>query len=261
MSLPPSVTPLVDALLPGIREALSDNFVGLYLSGSLALGGFDPEASDVDILVVTAQPLSDAEFAAVGALHDRTSPDDNQYGLPYDVTYIDRATVRRFAPGQRHVKVGHGEPLHHGDHRPNWVLERWTVREHGVTVDGPDPTTLIDPISVEDLQSAARDELRYRMRAWTDGIWPRAELDVRAAQAFEVETAGRALLTLRSGAPCTKAEALDWALEALPERWHQLVRWARQHRGDVTKDEMQTEEALAFLRWAVSTAEDRPNPG
>lgn len=261
MSLPASVTSLVEALLAGFREALADNFVGLYLTGSLALGGFDAASSDVDILVATERPLSDAEFAAVGALHERISPDGNRYGLPYDVTYIDRANLRRFAPGQRHVKVGHGEPLHRGDHRPNWVLERWTARERGIAIAGPDPKTLIDRISPDEMRHAARDELRYRLRAWTQGVWPREELEVRAAQAFEVETVCRALHTLASGDLCTKREALAWALRNLPERWHSLIEWAKRNRGDATVDARRTEDALAFVHWAVTEgSEYEQNP-
>jgi hypothetical protein len=260
LSLPPSVAPLVDTLLAGVSEALGDNFVGLYLTGSLALGGFDSATSDVDIIVVTQRPLSDAEFAEVAALHERVSPDNNQCGLPYDATYIDRATLWRYAPGQRHVKVGHGEPLHRGDHRPNSVLERWTVRERGMVVAGPDPKTLIDATSPYEIRQAVRDELRYRLRAWTEGLWSREELEVRSAQAFEVETACRALYTLRTGDMCTKDEALAWAHRNLPKRWHDLTWWARRHRGDATKDEARAEDALAFLRWATSEAHTASNP-
>ena len=52
MILPPDVAALVDALIAGSQEALGDNLVGVYLCGSLALGDFDPEKSDVDALVV-----------------------------------------------------------------------------------------------------------------------------------------------------------------------------------------------------------------
>ncbi len=67
---PAEVAPLVEALLDGAREALGENFVGFYLCGSLALGGFDPETSDVDVVVVTGRDVSDAEFAALKALHE-----------------------------------------------------------------------------------------------------------------------------------------------------------------------------------------------
>ena len=197
---PSEVAPLIEALLDGVRDALGENLTGVYLSGSLALGGFDPETSDVDVLVVTGRPVSDAEFAALKALHERLPAVGNDFSLDYDVYYIDRGTIRRFKEGQRHVKVGTGEPFSWRQNRPNWVLERWTVRERGVTVAGPDPKTLIDPVSPDDLRSAAGVELGVRFQHWIDGSWPRRELAQIGAQAFEVETVCRALFTLETGA-------------------------------------------------------------
>ncbi|MCH8813797.1 MAG: nucleotidyltransferase domain-containing protein [Chloroflexi bacterium] len=122
---PTEVSSLLDDLLAGVRAALGDNFLGFYLRGSLALGGFDPEASDVDILIVTERGVSDPEFEALARLHRRISPDDNEYGLRYDVSYIDRDSIRRFEPGQRrHPSGGGGLPFDRWDHRSNWVLER-----------------------------------------------------------------------------------------------------------------------------------------
>ncbi len=248
---PAEVAPLVEALLDGVREALGENLTGVYLCGSLALGGFDPETSDVDVLVVTGEPVSDAEFAALKALHERLPAEGNDFSLDYDVYYIDRETVRQFAEGQRHVKVGHGEPFSWRKNRPNWVLERWTVRERGVTVAGPDPKALIDPVSAGDLRNAAGAELRARLQHWTDGSWPREELAHIGAQAFEVETVCRALFTVEVGEVSSKGTAVEWALASLPGRWHLLIEWSQAHPRDLTRDEGKIPEVLEFLGWAA----------
>ncbi|UII55915.1 nucleotidyltransferase domain-containing protein [Cytobacillus spongiae] len=44
-------------LLEGIKEIVEINFVGFYIHGSLAMGGFNPNCSDIDVLVVTKNPL------------------------------------------------------------------------------------------------------------------------------------------------------------------------------------------------------------
>ena len=119
--------------------------------------------------------------------------------------------------------MGTGEPFSGGETRPPWVLERWTVRERGVTVAGPDPKTLIDPVSPGDLRRAAGAELRARLRHWTDGSWPREELTHAGAQAFEVETVCRALFTVETDAVSPKREAVEWALASLPVRWDDLI--------------------------------------
>ncbi len=251
---PAEVSALVEALLDGVREALGENLAGFYLCGSLALGGFDPETSDVDVLVVTGRPVSDAEFAALKALHERLPAEGNDFSLDYDVYYIDRGTIRRFKEGQRHVKVGLGEPFGWSDHRPNWVLERWTVRERGVTVTGPDPKTLIDPISTAQIREAVGDELRKRVVHWADGSWPHEVLLHRGAQVFEIETVCRALYTIESGELTTKRQAVSWGLDALPEPWHALLEWSQGYRGDKTPDATKIPEVMLFLRWAAAEA-------
>jgi predicted nucleotidyltransferase len=48
----------VTHLLEKINDILGGNLTGVYLHGSLAMGGFNPNKSDIDILVVTKSPLA-----------------------------------------------------------------------------------------------------------------------------------------------------------------------------------------------------------
>lgn len=258
VSYPPEVGALIEDLLTGVRDALGDNCVGAYLCGSLALDAFDPETSDVDVLVVTRDPLSDSEFAALDAFHRRLPPLGNPFSLEYEVYYIDRATLRRYEPGQRLVKVEPDSALYRTEQRPNWVLERWTVRERGVTLLGPDSKTLIDPVSPKEIRDAAVGELRPRLEHWMDGAWPRSELTWLGSQSFEVETACRALHSQETGTLSSKDQAVAWALETLPERWRPLIDWSRQHRKDRTVDDRRVDEVIRFVRWAVARAQGRP---
>ena len=53
---------------------IGENFVGLYLRGSLAYGDATPATSDIDALAVTEAPVTDPELAALGPVagrHDR----------------------------------------------------------------------------------------------------------------------------------------------------------------------------------------------
>ncbi len=251
MITPPEVSALLDALLAGVGEALGENLVGFYLCGSLALGEFDPATSDVDALVVTGLTLSDAEMGRLAAVHARMPPSYEAPGRDYEVYYIDRATLWRFGPGQRHVKVGPDDPLGWTEHRPNWVIERWVVHEHGVTLTGPDPKTLIDRVAPDEMRWAAGEEVRWRLAHWRDGTWPMSEMAHRGAQAFEVETVCRAVHTADAGEVSSKRVAVEWALGALPERWHGLIEWSQRHKKDPTQDPARVSEVLEFLAWAV----------
>lgn len=54
----PEVKMFVYDLLDRTKNIIEDNLVGFYIHGSLAMGGFNPKSSDIDILVVTTTPLS-----------------------------------------------------------------------------------------------------------------------------------------------------------------------------------------------------------
>ena len=58
-------------LLAGVRGTLGLQLVGVYLDGSLATGQFAEHISDIDVLVVTEDALSDEVVAALGTMHAR----------------------------------------------------------------------------------------------------------------------------------------------------------------------------------------------
>ena len=47
----------VNTLQTELQRLLGKNLLGIYLHGSLALGGFQPGRSDIDVIVVTAQSV------------------------------------------------------------------------------------------------------------------------------------------------------------------------------------------------------------
>ena len=257
-TLPVEVTPLLEALLGGVQDALGENVAGVYLCGSLALGSFDPETSDVDVLVVTEKPVTEAQLVSLQALHERIPVEGNEFGRPYEVYYIDRQTLRRFEPGQRHVKAGVDEEFGWKPQRQNWVIERWTVRQHGLVVLGPDPAELIDPVTTDDLREAARSELQVRIADWArEGAEPEPWLQRRSSQAYEAITVCRALYTIECGSLPSKSEALEWALTSLPQEWQAVAHWARKHQDDRTFGTEMLPELIRFVQWAVESLDAR----
>lgn len=254
MSLPPDVDGMLSALLAGIRQVLGEGLVGVYLRGSLAMGDFTPETSDLDVLAVTERPVSDAEFAALAALHTQLAALPNPYANRLEMAYIDRAALRRFEPGRQHPTLEQGEALTWSEHGSNWILERWVVREHGVVFCGPDPQTLIDPIPAEDLQAA----VRARLRDWNDWASQPDDPDwllPRGHKAYVVETMCRALYTLACGELPSKQRAVAWAIETLPQPWRSTVERSRAWCSDDAVDPAIVPEVMQFVRWAALDGE------
>ena len=65
------VNAVLTHFLTQIRAVLGDQFRGMYLDGSLALGDFNPQTSDIDFVVTTDAAVSAEHFAALRALHAR----------------------------------------------------------------------------------------------------------------------------------------------------------------------------------------------
>src|SRR5687768_9269515 len=109
-NLPQEALTILDMLVAGTQEALRKNLVGVYLRGSIVMGDFDPTTSDIDFFTVTKDPVSDVEFAALNALHERLWTLANRYGDQLEGPYIDRLAARRFQPGHKHPTIARGEP-------------------------------------------------------------------------------------------------------------------------------------------------------
>jgi predicted nucleotidyltransferase len=252
MKLCPEAAEILQVLFQGIEETIGDNLTGIYLRGSLALGDFDPETSDIDFLVVTHLPISDEKFAELRTLHSEIARLPNRYANDLEGAYIHRAALRRFRAGERHPTFGRGEVLRWVEHRANWVIERWIVREHGVTIIGPDPKTLINPVSAEELRDAVRD----RLRDWEDWARKPDDPDWRlplSHKAYVIETMCRGLYTVSSGALCSKPQAVEWAVETLPEPWRSLVERSRKWRTDSSlPDPATVDQVQRFVLWTAS---------
>lgn len=253
--LPNDVTEILQTLLYGIQEAIEEDLVGVYLRGSLALGDFDPNTSDIDFLVVISIPITEEKFAVLSAFHSRLANSPNPYSADLEGAYINLDSLKRFRAGDFHPTIYRGEDLQWSKHHMNWVLERWTVRYHGITLNGPDPQKLIEPISVEELHSA----VSIRLSDWVEWANQIDDPEWRfplSHKAYVVETMCRIMFTLDCGDICSKPHAVVWALERFPEPWRTLVERSQLWRTDnITSPDVNIiTEVMGFVHWVASKA-------
>lgn len=224
----PDVNPVLAILLSGARDVLGDHFVGMYLGGSLAGGDFDPETSDIDFLVVTTSTLPDALLPRLAAMHARIATS----GLPgagqIEGSYIPLAALRRHDPADaNHPTLGFEGGFRLDGHGSEWIIQRHVLRERGVVLAGPEPSTLIDRVTPDDLRQAARGTLREWWAPQLDDPW---RLHAPEYSAYAVLTMCRALFTLEHGAVASKPAAARWATATLGEPWAGVIEQARAWR-------------------------------
>jgi predicted nucleotidyltransferase len=254
LSIPehPEVNELLDALTAGLREILGAHLVGVYLFGSATTSDFDRE-SDVDVVVVTADKISDEMFTALHEMHARIAAIDSWCATQLEASYIPKRVIRRYDPADAmHPRLDRGkeEKLRVMRHDADWVVQRHLIRERGLTLQGPAPAMLIDPVSPDDLRRAMVE----LMAAWLAPMLENPpDIRTRGYQSFIVLSICRILYTLEHGDVVSKKAAANWGEATLHARWTQLIRGAWIGRQDPASAPRAADlsETWAFIRYAI----------
>ncbi len=203
---------------------LGVDFVGMYLYGSLALGGFDPANSDIDFVIVTNAKLAPAVIATLRTMHARFAQSVSPWAGRIEAVYVERDALRTFPPGANAYPQVEKEcdftvePLEMG-----WIFQCWTLREHGVVLSGPAPKELIPPLDPDEMRRAVTPIVGMWQRAAREDPTWLPWLRERQNQAFVVLTLCRLLYTLDRAEVASKPAAARWAQRTLGERWSTLI--------------------------------------
>ncbi len=271
MSVPLHPTPYADVnavlsdFLARIRLILGDRFRGMYLDGSLALGDFNPQSSDIDFVVTTDGALPAALFVALRDMHARFDTSSSPWATEVEAVYAPEAVLRRYDPAHApwpRIERGETLVLEQGD--TGWLVHWYIVREYGTIIAGPDPRTLIDPVDPEDLRRA----MAAIGESWLEPARSdRIALQRRGTQTFIVQTLCRMLYTLDTGSVVSKPVAARWAQQIRGARWAALIErtlaWRKEPRGQDTPSDEEISDTLALIEYALERCrqQDRtPSP-
>jgi hypothetical protein len=249
----PEVNTAARELLRSQQAILSAQLVGMYLVGSLALGDFQLQTSDLDFIIVTDGELTDEQVIGLRKLYQRFDESLSPWAKRLDVVYIPQDALRESSPTDARYPILEWdigrlalEPLESG-----WPIQRYTLRERGVVVSGPDPHTLLDPVDPDDLRRASAAIVeRWQDQAQGDDswlAWVREPDNLR----FVALTLCRLLYTLDTGSVASKPAAARWAERTLLSRWSAPIVRAltkpRANAADLSEDAVA--EALRFLEY------------
>jgi predicted nucleotidyltransferase len=226
----PELNALLRELVASVQSILAESFCGAYLQGSFALGDADTH-SDVDFLVVTHNEVSDEQLADLQTMHARIYALEIPWAQHLEGSYIPKGRLRRVDPSRSpflYLDNGSSELI--WDNHCNTAMVRWSLREHGIVLEGPEAKSLVDPVSAAQL----RDEAFAGVREYAD--WApeptKAGPMSRWKQPYLVLTFCRLLHTLAEGRVASKQEAGEWALHTLDPQWASLVQRALEDRPD-----------------------------
>lgn len=218
-----------------VHDYLKDALIGVYVHGSLCLGAFYPERSDLDMLVVINRPLTAEErfqlMAAFLGFHRTPAPIEISIMLEEDLK-----AWKHPAPYQFHFsncwRKRYAEMLYWDD-ASFWDYEGertdidlachvTLTRQFGVTLLGPSADELFPVVPETDFWDSIRCGAEGLMRE------PEEEglLLVEESGALGVVTLLRVWSYQEHGVFFSKSEAAEWAMTKLPEKLLHISRYA-----------------------------------
>jgi len=197
---PVELAAYLDELVERARGLLGDDLVGVYLTGSGALGGYIHGRSDVDVAVVVRNPLArEKKEELVAALRHEAFPCPAR-GLELVVYAQGRPLPElNLNTGERMAYLATFKP---GTDSPHWfVLDRAILGQRGLVLAGPPPGEALVPPSEDEILEALATGLQwYRDR-------PEEPRDDAALNAV------RSRAYLETGRWASKAEAVELLLD------------------------------------------------
>lgn len=196
-----TLTQYLERFTEGVRGVLGNDLVAVYLHGSGALGGFRPEASDVDVMVFVARSLDlEAKSRVVRAIWGM--PEGPGRGL--ECWIIATHTVQsdwREPQAEVFISTHHVEPITRD--RPDLngrfpMIEIDIMRDRGVTITGPPAGELIVPVP----RPAMCRDMNWHLRFGLENT----------RESYGVLNASRSLAKLETGEHLSKIDGGEWAL-------------------------------------------------
>ncbi|ROT29457.1 aminoglycoside adenylyltransferase domain-containing protein [Micromonospora sp. HM5-17] len=210
-TLPAAEAAYLTVVVDRLRAVFGEALLGVYPTGSLALHGYTPGRSDLDLIAVVER----ADAPVLADVAARLSHD----ALPCPATGLEFVLYERAAVAVAGTGAGFALNLNTGRELPPRVsfgpdgdesfwypIDRSISRQQGVALLGPPPATLLAPVPFEALMSVVIESIDARLRAAGLDLGDNAVLNACRSLRFAVE-----------GRWYAKRLAAEWAVREAPE--------------------------------------------
>lgn len=233
-----------------VTEIFADNLVGIYLHGSAVMGCFNPEKSDIDLIVVVKNDIPDVDKKAFMDMVVALNANAPSKGI--EVSIVKSNVCKPFVyptPFELHFSAMHLN--WYKDNPDNYVQNmkgtdedlaaHFTIITHrGVCLAGKP----IDEVFGEVPKDAYMDSIR--------GDIAEAEQDILEDTMYITLNLARALAFVREGLVLSKREGGEWGLKNLPLEYHPLIEKALREyagSGETVYDE---ERAVSYAKYMLT---------
>jgi len=214
----PSVNKIIDHLLIKISDILNSQFIGMYIHGSLALNDFAPDRSDIDLVILTENALSDSLLKKLKLLHKKITLSNLPYAKRIECIYIPIKSLKNYFQEKAFFPCLHIDGKFYID--GFGLIEKHILRENGITIKGQSPKLFIKPVTQNELKKAVIESLK---NWWCPQLIDHSRLIKNDYQVYAVLTMCRAFYTIQRGGIVSKSKAASYAKDILDKKWILLI--------------------------------------
>lgn len=240
------------SLTTGMAQILGENLIGVYLTGSLSYGDFNPKNSDIDLLTILKTPTPQEKLEALKQMHLRVERENEKWAKRIECSYVSMDMLESTPPPKTpRPYVGEGIFYTEAPYGNEWIINQYLLYQHGIALIGPDFKTLIKPIPMEAVREAC---IRDLFEEWQPKITDPTYLKNSHNQAYVVLNMCRILYTVIRHSTATKKASASWVKRKFAPRWNNLIETAEcWHYG---KEMNLQEEAIEFIKFVVNKVKD-----
>lgn len=241
----PEINQVLLDLHSRVAGILGDLYVGMYLYGSLATGGFDLSRSDIDFVVITTGHLQPPTIEALESMHLALLESGNHWVKKLEGAYVPEAIIWRHNQHHPPVPTINEGKFYLAPLGSDWILQRKVLRDSEFAITGPVLNGIISPVSTDELKAAIHGVIDDW---WEPMLTNPARLEDPGYQPYAVLSMCRSLFTLITGELTSKTNAANWAKNSLLAEWSGLIDHALDwSEGDKTESIAQTIEFMEYV--------------
>ncbi len=249
MMLPTQIESLIKDYVERSGEILQDNLVGVYLHGSSVMGCFNPEKSDIDLIVVVERPLNDSVKRAYLDMVVRHNARGPAKGI--EMSIVRRAVCKPFVyptPFELHFSAGHLE--WYETDPDDYVREM-----NGTDKDLAAHFTILNKRG-KCLYGAPIQEVFAEVpgRDYLDSIWfdvEGAAEEISEYPMYLTLNLARVLAYIEEGLVLSKKEGGEWAIKHLDPQYHPLILDAMREYSESADVEYDQTLAAQYAEYAI----------
>lgn len=243
----PDINNILVRLCESITNILSNNLIGIYLSGSLSYGDFNYDCSDIDLVVVVNQSLNSNEIDSIKLLHTSVGECYPRWRDRLECAYLPANMLQNILPPvEPRPYFGGGIFYDQAPYGNEWIINNYLLYEHGIALSGPDFKELSKPIIMIEVQKAC---IRDLFQEWEPKINDYEWLENSHYQSYLVMNLCRILYTVMCGCAGTKKEAAQWVKDQFGTSWSHLITNAESWQ--YGKEFSMQKETIAFIQFVI----------